>query len=72
MVFPFSLFGVSRWSHGPGSQDSSWEKPLAKFHGRMQQWAKQHLGLAMNIMAFYGYLAPILELFTLRAPAEAC
>eukprot|EP00973_Karenia_brevis_P094540 12423019-Karenia_brevis.AAC.1 len=46
---------------GPGAGDDSWKKPLAKFESRVLQWAAKKLGLAMNVIAFNIYIAPVLE-----------
>eukprot|EP00973_Karenia_brevis_P034153 4710863-Karenia_brevis.AAC.1 len=46
---------------GPQAEHESWKKPLAKFEKRVLYWASSKLGLAMNVVVFNTYIAPVLE-----------
>ena len=46
---------------GPGSGESSWTKPLAKYERAVAHWASLRLGLFMNTLAYNTYIAPLLE-----------
>jgi hypothetical protein len=46
---------------GPDAMTERWKRPLAKFEQRVLQWARMHLGLSLNVIAFNMYIAPVLE-----------
>jgi hypothetical protein len=46
---------------GPHMEQEGWTKPLAKFELQAKVWAGMRLGMAMNILVFNMYIAPILE-----------
>ena len=46
---------------GPNAEADGWIKPLAKFEQRVILWADLRLGMAINIVAFNVFIAPVLE-----------
>jgi hypothetical protein len=46
---------------GPGAGPERWTGAVAKFEQRVKYWANLHLGMAMNVVAFNIYIAPVLE-----------